>query len=227
MEENYLSFESYFHGQMSAKESLDFQTALSANQKLKEEYEIYLSIKKATSDIEKEKIRQQLESIEITEDKEELIDHSSKGSAKIFSLLKWASSVAAIFIVGFFGYQLIATPSPEALYAQNFEAYEMQSSRGEEDLSFPDIGRIELKTPELKLFYSTRMMANDDIDEALKTLNEISDDSSLRDQKYWYLALANLKTGNTEEAIKHLDHLRSISNYKKPEIEEILSAIRK
>jgi len=223
MIENYYdTFDSYFHGRMSAKESLDFETSLEADIELKVEYNLFLQIKKSTSDIERDKIREQLESVKISDNQSSL---GEKKDTKIFSMVKWVSAVAALFIIGFWGYKSAQNMSSEQLFAQNFEVYEIQQSRGVDAIPFPDIGRAALNTPELKLLYSTIKMESNEMTEAINVLNEISDDTSLRDQKYWYLGLANLKSGKITEAKKHFIHLQKLSNYKKSEIEDILSKL--
>jgi len=224
MEDRFNNFESYFGGRMSAKESLDFQTALSASPELKAEYDLFLQIKKATSDIQKDEIRGQLEDIGISNSKENIESSAKQDTTKIYSLLKWASSIAALFVIGFLGYQAAQGSNPDQLFAQHFEVYEMQQSRGE-PTDLPELDSKNLNTPELKLFYAATIISEGREAEAIKYLTEVPDESTFRNQKYWYLGLANLKSGNITEAKRHFNHLRKLGNYKKTEIEDILSKL--
>lgn len=229
MENNYDSFESYFYGRMSAKEAMDFETALNENAELNSAYEDFILIKKAASDIQKDKLRLQLEGIDIEEKNSKTEEQTRNKSTRIYTLMKSAAAIAALFIIGFWGYQASQKNSPEEIFAQNFEAYTPKQSRGEKT-EFPSIdSRIEASTPELKLLYATGILSNssdkDEINESIEVLSEISDETAFRDQKYWYLGLANLKIGNIQEAKTHFDHLQKLSNYKNQEIVKILSAI--
>ena len=233
MEENDKSFEAYFHGKMSSKETLDFETALKANSQLKSDYEFYVAVKRSASEIKKDELRSQIDDINLDKNGEEQKVRyltAKKKSTKVISLLKSAVAVAALFIVGFWGYNVVQAPSTETLFAQNFAEYTPQFSRGE-NAELPTIDKSELNTPELKLMYASDILSQSlestKYEEAIKILFEITDMSMLRDQKYWYLGLAHLKIGDIPEAKKHFIYLQSISNYKKKEITTILSALNK
>jgi len=234
-ETNNITFESYFSGNMSAKEVLDFESALDSNPELSKEYELFLSIKKSTSDIHRDRLRNQLDTvlaannssdseISISEDKA-----PSKNTSKIIRLIKMASAVACLFLIGFWVLNMNAPQDNEAIFAEYFEEYTPQFSRGT-DMPTSTEDKSDLETPEQKLIYANDVLSQSSEDseykEAIEVLTEITDVSMLRDQKYWYLGLANLKIGNIEEAQKHLTYLQSISNFKKQEIEKILSTIK-
>ncbi|MGK0317584.1 MAG: hypothetical protein ACI86M_003828 [Saprospiraceae bacterium] len=227
MEENNKRFGVYFHGRMSDNESLEFQSSLKGNPNLKSDYEFYESVKRASSDIRKDELRGQLEEINLEEEPNNQSNTTKKEkvrSTKIFTLIKFAVAIAALFFIGFWGYQDAQKPDIQGLYAQKFETFVPQQSRGE-NIDLSSIDRNNINTPELKLWYSTILLSENKTKEAISTLNEINDKTSFRDQKYWYLGLSNLKTGNFAEAKKHFAYLRSISNFKKQEITEILLAI--
>jgi len=229
MEDNYTSFDAYFHGRMSAKEAVDFQSALDASSKLKADYRAYVSIKRAAFDIQKNKLREQLESVDIAEDPATKEPQKGRAPTRVLTLLKSAAAIAALFIVGFWGYQAAQGPSTDQLFADNFEIYTPQNSRGD-DTEPSSISRNEESSPESALTFASAILGDkntDNIQEAIKALDNIPDESSFRNQKYWYLGLAHLKSGNIKKAKSHFSHLQEISNYKKPEIERILSTIRK
>lgn len=242
MSENNKTFDAYFHGRMSAKQAIDFQTALEANSQLKSDYEFYLSVKKATLEINRDNLRSQLDNIDLGKLKEGQVDAGPKAknsNTKLFSLLKSAVAIAALFVIGFWGYQAAQPTDMEDVFAQNFETYLTKQSRGENESTLAKIyneGNYEQfilqaneieHTPEIDLMLANVYLVTNQEKLAISTLERISDESSFRDQKYWYLGLANLKEENIIEAKKHFNHLLSLSNYKKKEITKILSALNK
>lgn len=239
MDDNDKNFEAYFQGKMSAKQSLDFQTAMEANPQLKSDYDLYVSIKRATAEIKRDKIRSQLKSLDLDEEKE--INRTSSSpknkTSKIFTLIKTGISIAALFMIGFWGYNAAQSTDNEKLFAQNFDVYTVKSSRGGNENNqyaaykkgnynaFTVLADGEDHSPELELMLANSYLVMGKVEYAISSLNKISDDSSFRDQKYWYLGLANLKINNFKETKKHLLHLQSLSNYKKQEATKILSKL--
>ena len=237
MENEDKTFEAYFSGKMRSAQANDFLTALDNNEVLRERYDFFLAAKKSASLIERDKMRAELADVGIKEEapKENMPGESA---TPILKIVKWVASIAAVLLISFFAYNNLQTPSSQDLFAQNFETYKVQAARGGEvdalkaiytegdyDLFISKTLTIE-KTPELNMMIANAQMSSDQFSAAISTLTRISDDSSLRDQKYWYIGLSHLKSGNNKEAIKNFDHLLSISNYKKQATEEILSNIR-
>jgi len=231
-ETNNITFESYFSGNMSAKEALDFETALDSNPELSEEYKFFLSVKESTFDIHRDLLREQLDIVVAidNEHKENKTNNvKPKKTSKIINLIKITSAVACLFLIGFWVGNMSKPQGNEELFATYFETYTPQNSRGE-SAELLQIDRSDLNTPELKLLYASGQLSQsldmNKYEEAIDILAKISDESALRDQKYWYLGLANLKVGKMEEVKKNFTYLKSVSNFKKQEIEKILSAIK-
>ena len=234
-------FDAYFHGRMSAKEVLDFQSSLASTPQLKADYQFYESVKRASADIGKDELRDQIEEIDLEEPRV----HSTTTTAenrpkvKILTLIKAAVAVAALLIVGFWGYQDAKSLSTNDLFAHNFDIYTAKSSRGANPNTLPVVyneGNYERftiqandveHTPEIQLMLANAYLVMDKVEFAISSLEKISDDSVFRDQKYWYLGLANLKNKNLTAAKKHFTYLQSISNYKNQEIDKILYKIKK
>lgn len=241
MNDNNKIFDAYFHGRMSAKEALDFQSSLATTPKLKADYTFYESIKRASTDIAKDELREQIEEINLEEPHlhAENIITAKRSKVKIFNLIKAAVAIAALFIIGFWGFQNTKSTTSNDLFTQNFEPYTVKLSRGinNDTLSaiynegnyehFTTHADVIEHTPEISLMLANAYLAIDKVEFAISSLEEISDDSTFRDQKYWFLGLANLKNKKHAAAKKHFIHLQSISNYKKQEIDEILFKINK
>jgi len=62
-----------------------------------------------------------LEDIGISNSKENIESSAKQDTTKIYSLLKWASSIAALFVIGFLGYQAAQNISQKSLTNQRSE----------------------------------------------------------------------------------------------------------
>lgn len=242
MEEYDKTFEAYFSGKMSGKESLDFESAMLANPQLKSDYEFYVAVKRSAADIKREAFRKEIENIDL--------DHKQEGqtktpsaekrpTTKIFTLMKSIIAIAALFIIGFWGYNTAQAPKKNNLFAQNFNTYSTKNSRGSEENNLKEVynagnheqfvllaGEVQ-RTPEINLMLANSYLITGKIESAISSLENMSDESAFRDQKYWYLGLANLKLNDIDKAKEHLVYLQTLSNYKKQEIKEILKALNK
>ena len=234
--ENYEEkFEAYFRGKMTDSDILAFNAELDSDPDFKQEYDHFLSVKKATSVIERDKMRAQLNDVNATKES----SHVSPTSSSSTSWIKWLIGIVALCFVSYFIFKSISPKQPEELYAQNFEIYEAQSARGDntdELKAYYNKGLyrefIEQATNITKDAESNMMLANAYMERnnfalAEKTLENISDDSSLRDLKYWNLALVNLRLNKLEKAEEFIRKLQSLGNFKKSEAEFILSQIAK
>ncbi|GEM_PF-2299985 len=236
MEDQDVTFEAYFSGNIGSAQANDFSTALSNDPELNEKYNFYLAAKRSASLIERDRMRKELEGIDF---EEEVETGRSNSKSPVLRLLKWGGSIAAIFLIAIFAYNTLQPPTSQALFAQNFEPYKVQAARGGEmdalkanytqgkyDLFIEEINELE-GSPEIYMMLANAHINLDQHNEAIKILSKISDNTSLRDQKYWYLGLCQLVLGNIEEAKSNLNKLSSLSNFKKTEVEEILSTISK
>ncbi len=227
-------FEAYFSGRMHGAELKDFTASLEADGQLNKAYNLYLATKEASALVERDRMRAELDGITI----EEIVEDENAGTGpRIISMMKWMGGMAAVFIVSFLTYNAVQGTGDQDLFAENYVVYKIQEARGEEadDLkSMYKEGAYSLfleeaihaeGSPELNMMIAHAHLNMENYAEAIHALNKISDESALRDQKYWYLGLSNLKIGNKEKAVNHFNHLLSLSNFKKQEVEHILSSI--
>ncbi len=236
MEFGHETFEAYFSGKLDSNDVINFTTTLAENAEIKKEYDLFLAAKRAASTIERDKMRAQLDGLSNSETQN---SSPSKSTPLFLKLVRWGGSIAAIFLIGFFTYKTLQSPTKQDLFAQHFETYQVQSSRGGEVDALNEIykkGDYDLfidktsknsETPELKMMLANAYLKIDQVSLAISLLESISDETSLRDQKYWYLALCHLKLNNLQKAQSNLEKLTSFSNFKKPEVEKILSKITK
>lgn len=237
MEINEKIFEDYFSGQMAEDEIQQFNAQLNTNQEFNNEYQYFLSLKKATSEIERDNLRNQLNNINIEaplkENKSQLNNASFNRNG-----LKWGLLIISLILLSYFSYNYFSSDNPEQIFVANYELYEVQNSRSEsaDDINslyntgkyseFINNIKLNKNSPERTMMLANASIELGDFEAAEKHLLSISDDSSLRDLKYWYLGLISLKINHIPQAKVHFSHLKSISNFKKSEIEKILSQIK-
>lgn len=235
MDDENITFQSYFSGKMNSAQMNDFTSALANNSELKERYNFFLAAKKSASLIERDKMREALAGIEI---KEEIADKvASKSATPILMMAKWVAGIAAFLLISFWTVNTLNPNGSQGIYTQNFQTYQVQATRGGSSDALKELyseGKYEIfiaeaikaeESPELNMMLANAYLNIDKYKEAIESLTKISDDSSLRDQKYWYLGLTYLKQTNLEESRKNFNKLLSLSNYKKSETEKILSKI--
>jgi len=236
MENNEKRFENYFTGLMSSQEVEQFNKELSTNPDFNNEYQYFLSVKKSTAGIARDNFRDQLQHVTISS-----INTSSKSSSNnpLSKMIKWGIIILSILLLSYFTYRYFNSNSPQAIYASNFELYESQTSRGgsaEEITSLYNngkyaefISRAEEQeiNPEIYMMLANANMKLGAFDKAEEYLLKIPEESSLRELKYWNLGLVSLKLDHLAQAKNHFRYLSSISNFKKKEIESILSKLNK
>ncbi len=237
MEKNEANFEAYFTGKMSSDELEKFNHELNSNEEFKKEFDFFLSIKAASVNIERDNLRNELQNIHIDDLSSDSEQPTTK-PAKSNRLL-WLISAFLLLALSYITYKNIFTvEEPEQLFAQNYEPYIAQQARGNtaEELKQSYISKdysgfitnakeVEM-TPELYMMLANAYIATNAFELAESSFLQISDNSSLRDQKYWLLGLVQLKLNKLEKAKSTFLKLQSLSNYKNKEIEKILSQLK-
>jgi hypothetical protein len=235
MEFNEKRFEDYFAGLLSEDEIQQFNNELATNKVFNDEFQYFLALKESTSSIERDNLRAQLNDITFEPDSNN--NTEVKSSSLKGKLIKWALILLSLSMLIYFSYNYFTSDKLEAVYASNFELYEAQSSRGEnanaiiqlyKDGKYAEfIAEADEDNNSAEIYM---MLANAHIKEnnfkmAEMYLLKISDESSLRDLKYWNLGLVSLKINHIPQAKNHFVHLQSVSNFKKAKIEKILSKL--
>ena len=235
MNTNYENFEAYFSGIMSEKDIVQFNKDLEADPSLREAYDIFVAVKKSTSSIERDKMRLLLEDVAIDTVSSKNTMHTENPKARR-SILPWLIVAILLAAIIYYGYSsMFPATSPDQLYASNYETYQVQALRGDSTADFNQVYasgeydnflRIvpqENKNAEINMMIANALMQTKSFSDAEQALLAISDESSLRDQKYWYLGLVNLKMGKENEAKLYFQKLIDISTYKKKETKNILT----
>jgi len=239
MENNEKRFEDYFAGRMSTDEVLQFNDELNSNPKLNSDYQYFLALKNSTASIERDNFRAQLADVNLNSAAGKSNAKTKNGKSSFDKLGQWVVIVIGTLLLAYFSFQYFSSDKPAYIYAANFEVYEPQMSRGgsmEEITSLYTegkyeefISRVEVSnhSPEIMMMLANANMELGNFDAAEKLLLTISEESSLRDLKYWNLALVSLMQDHIPQATNHFRHLQSISNFKKSEVEKILSKLSK
>ena len=234
MDTNDENFEAYFSGIMSEKEIKQFTVDLEADPSLREAYDLFVAVKKSTSSIERDKMRLLLEDVDIETFSSEKPAHIENPQAKR-TILPWLIGTIFLAVIIYFAYSsMFTSTSPDQLYASNYETYQVQALRGASSADFKQayasgdyanflkIVPQENKSSEINMMLANALMQTDAFSDAEQALLAISDESSLREQKYWYLGLVSLKMGKEKKARSYFQKLMDISTYKNKEIENIL-----
>lgn len=223
-------FENYFSGQLNNTDKAIFENRLKDEKDLAQDFQFFLAVKKATHLKGRDKLRNELNSI--TEE--------STSISKVIPLWKKLIPLAAIFLLALIAYKMNSSEMQVVdQYAQHFEPYSPSTNRSIEIKNlaiekyvegdyqrFLDVTKSIEGDSEVYMLQAMAFIQLNDYNKADERLQLIDDGSSLRNQKYWYLALNAIKRNNSEDAIRYFEHLQSISNYKKAEIKEILDQLK-
>ncbi len=239
MEKNEAVFEAYFSGTLSEKEIQQFNAELDSNMKFQKEYNFFLSVKKAAANIERDNMRCKLKAVNLEESIEKPTRKTNSPNT-VKNTISWIIGVGIILSIIYVIFQTLSnTNEPAKLYASYFDIYQVQSARGTDTDPIKTmysegnykgfISKVKAidKSPEVNMMLANAYIQSDAFTLAQNTLLQITDESALRDQKYWYLGLLQLKQGHKVEAISYFQHLQSISQYKKSQIEDILLKLTK
>lgn len=199
-------FYDYLYGKLPYHESSLLESRLEEEAGLKEEYDLFVSIQRATHDIQKDQLRYQLNDI---------VNHAEPKTK--LNIVKWISAAAAIFVGAFLITQYEDDQlSSEELFSSYFTKYETVKYRS-------NTSENKTKTNKEWLIAATDLLEQNQVTDAIALLQQISDESNQRDKKYWYLGLAQLKLGKNREAKAYFNKLQSFSSYKQEEIKSILN----
>lgn len=165
----------------------------------------------------------------LAKEEAELSTTQKTEDAPTVSIRRWLSAAAAIIVFAVAGWLLFRgdqSINEQRLFSENFTAYTniiAPNRRGENDesrlsLAFLaydnkqyqkaitefDALKADTLQNELTFYIGVSYLAMNEAERAILTLEDVSDDSQFAMEKQWYLALAHLKRGETEQAIDAL-----------------------
>jgi len=240
--------EKYFENSLNPKEQISFNDMLQNDKDFKKEFLFQKDLKKAISLNQREELKLDLQQFEK--------EYQEKAKENIF-FNKWliAASIAILFGFGIWFAKDHYFPSNEKLYAQNFEPYRnvvQPIVRGESSktIEYSAFVAYENKDyhkainlfnsvsnpnkPYIQFYKAMCFLSLSKTDEAIQVLLPITISKPDKDSSKnfteianWYLALAYLRSGNTDKALSQFSLVANHPTYtfKKEEAKKIIGFI--
>lgn len=238
----------YFSDSLSPKEQMEFNERLQNNENFKKEFVFQKDLKKTIVSQQHKNLKKVLQSFEQERSKVRLLNISRKW---------WvAASILVIFSIGFLLLRPTLYPSPEELFAENFEPYRnivLPVERSSNSNSIKQSAFLAYENGNyhkaINLFNSIQdrnliyvdfyksmcyLSLNKNV-EAIDLLIPITvttekgdTDKNFNELANWYLALAYLKVDEKEKAISRFSSIANDTNdvYKKEESKRILKHLK-
>ncbi len=220
--EEFEGIEAYLNGQLNAKDLTAFENRIKAEEGFKTKVD---DIKTVLTGIETQALKEQLDVFHI--DLEQASNTSETTATKVRHLHWKKMAVAAALIIAAGSFWFISGNSNERLYAQYFtpdpglpttmgitNSYEFNSAMvsykqgkyNDAINTWKSQLDTKVKNDTLNYFIGSALLADKKENEAIKYLNIVTDlnASTFKNEAYYYLGLAYLKSNNSEAAIKAL-----------------------
>lgn len=234
----------YFQDNLTSEEQNKFDKLLKEDAGFKEQFEFENNVQQIIKNKERKALKDKLKKFE---------KESINPSVKKFSFwkpLRIAASIAIILTAGWYLYNSNTSLNVEKLFTENYEKYpntiyaitrdtttdtsiEYKAFEAYEANNFQKSIVLfkelkESKNPEYVDFYLAQSyLNNNQLDKAIELFTDISTHKKeFSSESYWYLALAYLKKGEKEKAIKTLEELVQDKGYKKVEAINLLKKLR-
>lgn len=229
---------SYFENSQTEEERLLMEELLKSDAEFLEEFTFRKNLKLAF---------QRNQRIEL---KEKLRIHESQKQVKPTIQLNWKYVAAAILILGFGTYFMMnSLQNSEDLYSQYYETYpnlvapvvrgdnqdanlETKAFQAYENKEFKQAVALfsdlyKTNQKEYALFYQAMsyLEIEGQTQEAVSLLKNTDWSKEFKEKSLWYLALAQLKIQNTEEAKKSLQSLQDLGNYRQDQVKQLLDQL--
>ncbi len=231
----------HIQNSLTPDEQIEFDRLLKSDIDFKKEVDFHETLKKVTEDKDDRDFRSLLSEIEV----------NPKPITKKRSVKWWYLAASIIVILGltyFLTNRL--SPSNEVLFAQYFEPYRnvtqpvvrsevnenlkalafnsYENAKFEKALELFDQMLANTEDPVILFYKSNVLLQLDQAEMAIPILTkDTATTDSFSEKRYWYLALAYLKTNNPQKAKTTLELLLNISDseYKKKEAKELLKKL--
>lgn len=228
----------YFSNSLSPKEQLKFNELMKSDEKFKKEFDFQKDLQEVISSNQRKDLKKVLQNFE-----------QEKPAAKLFNIYKeWLVAASIIIIIGL-GFVFVKSnfyPSEEKLFAQNYEPYRniaLPIERGESSNTIEHSAFVAYENgnyhkainlfnsvtngnePYIQFYKAMCFMSLNKSKEAIAILKTVTgSENRFNEIAIWYLALAYLNTGETDEAIKQFSSIANNSGkvYKKEDSKKIL-----
>jgi len=214
-EQNYIEFETYLSGDMTANEALSFENRLKTDSELKESFQLY---KETTSFLE-HTVKNEAETAAFKENLQKVSKtyfnkiktQQNKGKkGKTFSLFKYAIAACVVLLFGLFMFNQYATPTYSdysnygtislTVRGDNdslLEAAENAFNNNDfakADEAFKSLIVLDEANTEFKLYRAIANIELDNFETSDTLLSNLQKENSVYKYKaIWYLALSKLK----------------------------------
>jgi hypothetical protein len=238
--------EKYFENSLNSKEQISFNDLLQNDKEFKKEFLFQKDLKKAISLNQREELKLDLQQFEK--------EYQEKSKENV-SFYKWlvAASIALLLGFGAWFVKDHYFPSNENLYAQNFEPYRnivQPIVRGEnpKTIEYSAFVAYENKNyhkainlfnsvadpnkPYIQFYKAMCFLSLNKTDDAIQLLLPVATSNNKNDSSKdfsemanWYLALAYLKSGNTDKALSRFLVIANhpTNTFKKEEAKKIIT----
>lgn len=226
----------YIHNRLSAKEKERFEQAVNEDETLKKDYSEHKAIHNAFLLHEAERLKSKLKSYE----NKNLKSSTSRLKDPLFLAIA-ASILVVVGLTYYFNY------FQQNLYEQYFEPYpnvyqpivrgnttqstkafmyyENQNYTMAQD-ALEDLLVVD-DNPSLRFYYGLSFLNNNQTEKAITEFNKIKDvDFEFKAELYWYMALAQLKLKNKNEAKNFLENLKThFPDFKTDGVKDLLNSL--
>ena len=227
----------YLINKLSESEKKEFDLLMVTDSEFSEEVSFQENLKTAIGFEERIKLKRQLQDFE--KDEKHTVNYN-----------KWYIAASIVLLLGVSSFWFLSTSiNAEKLFVENFEPYRnvvqpivrsdskmdlktkafTAYETGSYDMALMHFNELlKEKNEEIILFYKANVLLKiDKTSEAITVLEQnLKTSDSLDDKNSWYLALANLKMKNIDEAKDILIQLEKSSSFKKESVTRLLSNLK-
>lgn len=228
----------YFSNSLTQEEKVLLDDFLKNDEEFKNQFDFELDLQKVIGQAKRMELKSKLKGFE------DEIDASSKSVISISSYKKWLVAASILIIIGL-GYLQFSNPNLNTLYDENFQVYpntEVSITRGEEAETLERKAFIAYETedydqalqlfsempeqPYIAFYKAQCHLKLEQYSRAIELLNlNISKKAKYIPESYWYMSMAYLKMGDSENANKTLTYLVTHFDYRKEKAEELISRL--
>jgi len=217
--------EQYLDGLLSAEEAGNVEALLAADPMVKQEFQV---LQLAIEAVRYAGLKEQVNAIHHEMMDQQKIVHSKP--ATIISLTRYTMRVAAglLFFVGAFGVYKYMSVTPQSVYQEYYQEYELGRTRGVESTTIENafrnekwndvitIANAQTQTDNKYLFLSgVAFLETGNISEAINRLNTVivsnsrTGDDYFNDEAEFYLSLAHIRNNNPGQANILLNRIKA------------------
>lgn len=242
----------YLHGRLGKRGQAEFDALYESDADFRDEVEFQKNLDAAFSSINKEETKEKLRGFENEMERERKnpsgVRYLNEGNKTNSTYKKWLTAACILVVVGIGLMFFFNKSTPEQLYYAHFEAYpnvvnpiirgESETTlanktfiayeKGEYEKAITGLSQLYEQTGKghFLLYQASALLEIGKTEKAIPLLKkQLALDDAFSEKSRWYLALAYLKTGETEKAKRLFKEISSENSYKTEEAKSILSEL--